>query len=225
MTAPHRVLHRTSLALGLLAVGICAHAQSSDMGSGSTGSGSPSSSSSSSSSPAPASSSLMGSGLAGRGYLGLNLGSPRYSTHCGGPGFNCDNPSTSFHLYGGAMMNDNFGLELGYLNMGNASRAGGTTKAQGVNFSVVGRAPLSQSFAVFGKLGATYGHTSVSADPSSGVTTGTKNGLGLAYGAGVSFDFTPQVSAVLEWDRHDFRFAGDVREPVKTTSVGLQYKF
>ena len=49
--------------------------------------------------------------------------------------------------------------------------------------------------------------------------------LGLSLGAGLTWDFTPNLSAVLEWDRYDFRFAGTGRDAVHATSVGLQYRY
>ena len=49
--------------------------------------------------------------------------------------------------------------------------------------------------------------------------------MGLSYGAGVSYDFTPRLSATLEWDSNDFRFASGGRDPVRSTSLGLQYRY
>lgn len=160
-----------------------------------------------------------------RGYLGLSVGSPRYGTPCGNPGLSCDNPSTSYKVYTGAMFSNYFGAEIAYLDMSHASRAGGDASAKGLNFSLVGRAPIAQSFGLFGKVGTTYGRTQVSAAAGSGVATGNDSGWGLSYGAGLSFDFSQNWSAVLEWERHNFRFAGSDREAVKATSLGLQYRF
>lgn len=159
------------------------------------------------------------------GYVGLNLGQSRYSIGCGISTFNCDRTDDSVQLYGGSMVGNFWGVELGYIDMGRIDRAGGSTKAQGLNISLVGRAPVWQSLGVFGKLGTTYGRTETSAILGSGIGSGTERGFGLSYGAGVSYDFTPRFSAVLAWDSHDFRFAGGGRDPVRSTSLGLQYKY
>lgn len=161
----------------------------------------------------------------GHGYLGLSLGRAHYGVSCGGTALLCDKSDGSWKITAGAMTGNYWGVELGYLDLGRINRAGGTTRAQGLNFSVIGKAPVAQQFSVFGKLGATYGRTETSSIAGSGITAGTERGLGLAYGAGVSWDFTPRWSATLEFDSNDFRFSSGGRDPVRSTSLGLQYRY
>ena len=161
----------------------------------------------------------------GRGYVGLSLGGSRYSAPCGAASFSCDSTDTSVQISTGNMVGNFWGVELGYLDMGRINRGGGSTKARGLNLSLVGKAPVWQSVGVFGKLGATYGRTETSAATGSGLSSGSERGFGLSYGAGVSYDFTPRLSATLGWDSHDFHFAGSGRDPVRSTSLGLQYKY
>ena len=158
-------------------------------------------------------------------YIGFNAGQSSYRQGCGTGAFNCGDKDDAYSIYGGSMLNNNFGLELGYIDMGDIARGGGTTKAQGVNLSLVGKLPLGQSFGVFGKVGTTYGRTKVSSLPGSGVPAGNEDGFGLSVGAGVSYDFSERWSAVLQWDRHDFKFAGAGRENINATTVGLKYRF
>ncbi|WP_077034484.1 outer membrane beta-barrel protein [Pelomonas sp. KK5] len=163
---------------------------------------------------------------AGSGYMGLNVGKPSFKTDCGNAGFNCDNPNASFKLYGGAMFNQHFGAELGYLNMGKAERGGGHSKAEGINMSLVGHVPLGESrFGAFAKGGATYGRTRVDAQSASGIATGRESGWGGAYGAGVDYALSPTSAVVLEWEHHDFRFPGTGREGVAATSLGFVKRF
>lgn len=161
----------------------------------------------------------------GRGYVGLSLGRSRYSAPCGVTSFNCDSTDNSVQISAGSMVGNFWGVELAYIDMGRINRGGGTTRAQGLNLSVIGKAPVWQSLGVFGKLGTTYGRTETSAAAGSGLATGSERGFGLSYGAGVSYDFTPQLSATLGFDSHDFRFAGGGRDPVRSTSLGLQYRY
>ena len=161
----------------------------------------------------------------GRGYIGLSLGPSRYSAPCGATSFNCDSTDNSVQIYAGNMPSNFWGVELGYIDMGRMSRAGGTTRAQGFNLSLVAKAPVWESLGVFGKLGTNYSRTETGAALGSSVNNGTDRGFGLSYGAGVSYDFTPRLSATLGWDSHDFRFAGSGRDPVRPTSLGLQYKY
>ena len=161
----------------------------------------------------------------GRGYVGLSMGPSRYSAPCGAASFSCDSTDNSVQIYAGSMPSNFWGVELGYIDMGRISRGGGTTTAQGLNLSLVAKAPVWQSLGVFGKLGTTYGRTESSAQLGSSIYAGSDRGFGLSFGAGVSYDFTPSLSATLAWDSHDFHFAGSGRDPVRSTSLGLQYKY
>ena len=158
------------------------------------------------------------------GYVGLNVGQSKYDLRSGTGGFGFDDNDTGFKIYTGGYFHPNLGVEIGYLNMGSADRIGGRTKAQGVNLSLIGRAPLSEQFDVFGKVGTTYGRTRTNGFQGFDVATGKDDGFGLSYGLGVRWNFTPQWSAVLEWERHRFHFA-DGRNDVDLTSVGVQYRF
>lgn len=161
----------------------------------------------------------------GASYVGLNLGSSNYSLGNGFGPFASDDTDTVYNLYTGTFFTPNFGFELGYTNFGKIERAGGNTKAEGINLSLVGRAPITQSFNLFGKLGTTYGRTDVSASPGSRVTSGKENGFGVSYGIGAEYSFNPQLSAVLQYDEHKLKFAGDGRDRVNATTVGLRYRF
>jgi opacity protein-like surface antigen len=158
------------------------------------------------------------------GYVGLGVGKPDYRLDCT-PGFNCDDPNTSFHLYTGASFNDWLGLELGYSYLGKADRQGGTTRGHGINLSLVGSVPLSQSFKLFGKVGTTYGRTTISANPLSLEPTGDDSGWGRSFGAGVEFNFTPQWGLVAGWDRQRMKFVGDRREDIDAASIGVRYHY
>ncbi|MGE0332017.1 MAG: outer membrane beta-barrel protein [Ramlibacter sp.] len=159
-----------------------------------------------------------------RGYMGLNIGQSDFRAGCGNGAFACDDSDTAGSIYFGSMFRDNWGAELGYVNMGRVGRGGGDTRAHGLNLSLVGKAPLTPAFSLLGKVGTTYGRTETTSAAGSGVTAGSDNGFGLSYGIGASYDFTPNVAVTVNWDSHDFRFAGG-RDPVRMTSVGLQYRF
>ncbi len=161
----------------------------------------------------------------GAGYVGLNLGQSDYSLGNGIGPFSSDKHDTVYNIYAGSYFSPNFGLELGYTNFGKIDRAGGRTKAEGFNLSLIGRAPVSQSFNLLGKLGTTYGRTDVSAFPGSGIASGKENSFGVSYGLGAEYVFNPKLSAVLQYDEHRLKFAGDGRDRVNATTVGLRYRF
>ncbi len=161
----------------------------------------------------------------GSSYVGLNAGQSNFSVGGGTGVFSSEKKDRAIGVTAGSYFNNNFGAELGYTDFGSISRGGGNTKAQGINFSLIGRLPVATSFNLLGKVGATYGRTSVSSAPGSGITAGNESGFGLSYGIGAEYLFTPALSAVLQYDNHDLKFAGGGRDRVSATTLGLRYRF
>lgn len=161
------------------------------------------------------------------GYVGLNVGATDFKSGCGvNPAFVCDDSDGSFRIYTGGMSNPYFGAELGYVHLGNAERAGGETRAQGIHLSLLGRLPVGESFGLYAKIGALYGRTRVSANPASGLVTGSDSGWGATYAIGASYEVNRNWSVLLEHERHDFHFAGvSGRQAVQAVSLGVKYKF
>lgn len=203
MTKQHRIVTRLCVAVASLAAVAGAQAQTS------------------------ASSASSGYALYGAGssYVGLNLGQSDFSLGSGTGLFESEKRDTAYSLYVGSYFNANFGFEMGYTDFGKVKRAGGSTTADGINLSLVGRLPLGASFNLLGKLGTTYGRTDVSSAVGSGVPAGSENGFGWSYGVGAEYLFTPQWSAVLQYDEHELEFAGSGRERISATSLGVRYRF
>ena len=61
--------------------------------------------------------------------------------------------------------------------------------------------------------------------PGSGVAAGKETGFGVSYGLGAEYVFNPQLSAVLQYDEHRLKFAGEGRDRISATTVGLRYRF
>ena len=160
----------------------------------------------------------------GNRYFGLNVGRSNFSGSCGLGAFTCDDTANSYSLYSGGMWNKNVGIELGLSDFGKVDRAGGTTRAYGLSIKGVGVMAITESLSGFAKLGTIYGKTKVTADAGSGLTTGSDDGWGASYGLGLSFDLTPQLAGVLEWDQSHLKFIGS-RDQVNSTSLGLKYRF
>ncbi len=139
---------------------------------------------------------------AGGRYIGLNAGRADY------PGSDGD----AYSLYTGGMWGQNFGLEFGATDFGKA----GNRDAYGFHLSALARVPLTPAFALFGKVGGLYGRTE-----SAGVKD---SGWGETYGVGVDFNFTQNLTAVLQYDRARLNFA-EGKDHINTTSVGLKYRY
>jgi opacity protein-like surface antigen len=161
----------------------------------------------------------------GSSYVELGIGQSDYSLGNGIGVFDSDDGDTAYSIRGGSFFNANLGMEIGYTNFGKVNRAGGTTKAEGINLSLVGRMPVSPSFNVLGKIGTTYGHTNVSSNPASGVVAGSEKDFGLSYGIGAEYLITPQWSGVLQYESTKMQFAGDRSDRVGLTSLSARYRF
>lgn len=157
------------------------------------------------------------------GYVGLNLGRSNWSDSCEGFSgiFNCDNTAFSGKVYTGGLISRMVGFELGYVNFGRPDTSYGSWKAHGINASIVANLPVDP-VNIFARFGTTYGWTRTPAG--AGLNSGDDNGFGLAYGAGIGFDVTPQFMVTAEWDRNRFRFVnGD--QDLDMYSIGVRYKF
>ncbi len=157
-----------------------------------------------------------------RPYIGLSMGRVRGGPECAVTSFTCDE-SRPAQLYAGAMVNSFWGAEIGYLQSGRMLKGGVEGHSQGLNLSLIGKARVSSTWGVYGKVGTTYSRTE-SALSGAGFAGGKEQGFGLSFGGGVSYDFTPRLSARLEFESNDFRFGGG-RDPVRSTSLGLQYRY
>ena len=158
------------------------------------------------------------------GYVGASIGRGELHTSCV-TGLSCEDPATSGKIYTGGMFNPYWGMELGYIQWGDADRNGGTQKARGVNAMLTGFVPLGPMFTLVGKVGATYGFTKSKPVVGLVAPSGSEDAFALAYGAGLSFDFTRNWSATVDWERHDLKFAGEGRKNVDLTMLGIKYRF
>jgi OOP family OmpA-OmpF porin len=109
-----------------------------------------------------------------------------------------DASDTAFKVFGGYNFNANFAAEVSYFDGGapseNLDFGGGFTgsidgELTGLNFSAVGRIPVTQSFAIFGKLGYASYDVKATARIDDISESGSDSGNDLSYGAGVAFSF------------------------------------
>lgn len=140
---------------------------------------------------------------------------PSYRLDCVGP---CDMGRGSGSVYVGGMFSRYFGAQVGYLQWNEAERA------EGINLSLVGRAPVFGGLGVYGRLGTTWGR-SQRPPGGAGLSLGGTGGWGPAYGMGLDWAFTDRWSAVLDWQRHRLDYAGEDAGWMRSTSIGLKYRF
>jgi OOP family OmpA-OmpF porin len=133
--------------------------------------------------------------------------------------------STGYKAMLGYQLYPRLAIEGGYVDMGkvdyNATFTGGSVgvdaKSSGMNFSVLGSAPINGQFSLFGKVGYTIG--AIKSTGSSGGTsvsrTQDKNSLGLGFGG--IYQITPALGIRAEWEK--------LFSDVNLMTIGLQTKF
>ncbi len=157
-----------------------------------------------------------------RAYVGASVGKSKFDPDCL-PGLSCDKSKTAFKVFAGTVLNETFGAEFAYLNLGRINVAGGSQKAHGFNLSLTGHMPIGRDFSGFGKVGATYGWTETRSSVP-GASTGDDNGLGISYGLGLGYKISAELEAILEYERHRFSFAPG-SQTIGLTSIGLRFKY
>ncbi len=134
----------------------------------------------------------------------------------------CDDRATGGKLFTGGQVNQYFGVELGYVYLGEADRNGGDIRAQGLNLSLVGHIPVSDQFKLFGKVGTIWGFTRTRAP--AGQPSGHEDSLRLSYGLGLQVDVNRNWAVRGDWDRYRFEYP-DRKDDADLYSIGLVYKF
>jgi OmpA-OmpF porin, OOP family len=156
------------------------------------------------------------------GYLGASAGESKFHSDCADT-FPCDKHDTAWRVFSGGRMSQNFGLEAGYTDFGRVDASGGDTKAWAAGFTLLAGMPIDR-FTVFGKLGAHYARTHVSALPEALVETGKKSGFAWSYGIGGGYNITKTLQLRLDWDQYKMDFVGG-NHAVDMASAGLAIRF
>lgn len=155
--------------------------------------------------------------------LGLNPAKVRFSVTCGSSILPCrDDAAALAATSAGSPLR--WSVELERLPSGTASRFTPTASLSGLNLSLVGsRTLFGSGLSVYGKLGATYGLV----DPVGSLVPApaAEAAYGMSFGAGLSLDVTPRLSATLGWDSQEMRLGTGPRDAVRSTSLGLQFRY
>ena len=154
---------------------------------------------------------------------------------------------TAYKVQLGYQFNSNFAVEGGYVDMGRftyhalstvpaGATRDGIVKVTGVNLDAVGRLPVSDAVAVFGKLGFVSYDLSYSCQSSviPCITPNrSKRGTPLHYGLGLDWNFGKKLFARAEYEIYTnvgepfnaTGTTGTTRANVGVAGVGIGYKF
>lgn len=148
-----------------------------------------------------------------RFYGGLNLGASRLDQS--------DDHGSAFKLYGGYQLTENFGVEAGFLRLGNIESSTQSAKARAFYTAGTARWQLSDRFSVSGLLGVAY--RQVSGDETVGDSNLNRDNTAVIVGFGAQYRLTPRIELTANADH-----LADVTEESASNdlvTVGVVYRF
>ena len=146
-------------------------------------------------------------------YIGGSVGQSKWK---GDEPPGIDTTKTAGKVYGGYEFSPNFGLELGYVDLGKFTYLGGETKANGAYLDAVGKFPFAPSWSALARAGAFRGKLD------NGVRTDT--GSSYKVGLGLQYDLTENAAIRGEYERYKFN-ALDSKPNTDLLTVGVNYRF
>ncbi|MFI5444782.1 outer membrane beta-barrel protein [Polaromonas sp. UC242_47] len=166
-------------------------------------------------------------------YVGVNVGRAEQKASIA-EGSLKDN-STGYKLYGGYALNQNFGLEGGYVDLGKASvssRNGAVTskissKPNAFYLAATGTLPLNDQFSLFAKLGVSLNHTKIHFEDTTGANeNSSKRRTTALIGIGAAYNISKEMALVAEYeDFGKIARADGLDLKANLFSIGLRYKF
>lgn len=175
------------------------------------------------------------SGFYGEGFYGS--GSTEFTFFTDLSDFDSDNDF--FGITVGRIFNDNFAVEISYVDLGDSESViadpaiatlDASIDAKALSVSAVGSYPLGRSFNIFGLLGfnqwdldATVTDNSLSPAVS---LTGDDRGTGINYGVGLQYRITPRYAVKLLYQVYELNtelFADDVEIGGVTIAFRFNY--
>lgn len=147
---------------------------------------------------------------------------------------------TGYKLFGGYQLNRNFAIEGGWFDLGEMGftattsppgTLSGDVRLRGLNLDLVGTLPLSERFALLGRVGVAHAQTrgrfaasGAVALPYAGASTSERN-TGVKFGAGVAWKLADAWELRAEGERYRIDDSVGNKGHVDLLSVSLVYRF
>jgi hypothetical protein len=143
-------------------------------------------------------------------YFGASIGESKTSQ-------NGYNKPLAYKAFLGAPFNDRFGVELGFINLGEFKRNNSVTReVSGFELSLLGFIPIGTNGNIFGKIGM----FNWDIDYSNGATA---DGSDVTIGLGIQFPFMSNKLFRIEYQ--EFRDINDSNDDFTLISLGLALAF
>jgi len=154
--------------------------------------------------------------------VGASIGSSKIKVDDSSSGINFDGSDMGWKLFGKYMFNDNWGIEVGYVDLGNPDDTilgvDIDVEADGIDAFLIGSIPASESFDLFGKVGYIAWDAKIS---SPGIPAESDDGSDLAAGIGGAFHTSDRFSILGEWEWFDIEDS----DSVWMLSIGVEVGF
>lgn len=149
-----------------------------------------------------------------------------------------DHRGNAYKAFVGIPLSHNWAVETGYFDLGRTGFDASTTpdgsvssrtRIQGLNVDLVGTLPITDSWALLGRVGAAYAQTKSgfsgtgAGEPASG--SNSQRDTNYKFGFGTQYAFTPALSMRLEGERYRVKNGVGSRANVDLISAGLVYRF
>lgn len=150
-------------------------------------------------------------------------------------GISSNEHDNAYKLFGGYQFNRNMGVELGYFDLGHTTYSAtgplgllnSDTRVRGFNLDLVGTMPVSDTFAVLGRVGVAAGRSQAafSGPGAIGVADSTKNQTNAKVGLGLQWEMSRSVWLRGEVERYRVSNAMGSRNNVDLYTVSLVMPF
>ena len=138
-------------------------------------------------------------------YFGFAIGFPSADAECDYYGYNCDGGDTGFKVYGGKSLHENIALEISFQDLGRLRDKGRdlttTAETEGINFSLLGIIPLTDSVFFYGKAGYMVSDIRYRRIENGVSETIDKSEEDFTYGLGLAVRFNQKYDFRVEFER------------------------
>jgi OOP family OmpA-OmpF porin len=142
-----------------------------------------------------------------------------------------DGKDTGYKAFAGYQFSPYIGLEVAYLDLGEVSYSGdfegiavtdGKIELTGVNYSIIGSAPVTPSFTIFAKVGRFASDAKASDVFMGGPTSQKVSSSAESFGLGARYDIARNLGVRVEWEKLKINISDS---SARFLSAGVVIKF
>ena len=171
---------------------------------------------------------LLGASLAAQAgpsdriYIGGDFSGPHFQDPVNG--ISGTGSGISGKLYSGYRLSTYFSLEFGLVDLGHFDNAAGKVYGHAQYLDAIGLAPLSETWSLFGSVGAAHATLHTRALLNNVSTTAKDSGTGLKLGLGFQYALASNVALRVELERYKPSVFGD-RPAIDQRTAGVSMAF